>query len=378
MKYVLNKKDNYNIIYIFSRLIALSLIPIYFLWKRNVLYEYVKWEDFIHQILYQYDSGVYLNIAKHGYDTSIFNSEGVFAFFPLYPVLLRLIHMICPIPYEYIGIILNIVVAYFVCKLLYEITEKEYKQLTVFLFCYSPITYYLIINHTESLFILLTLLSYYLFKTGKYKVSGICLGLSMLTRNTGYVFYLILIIATIHQLYSKKINRKTFLYFSGLSTSVGLIYPIYLLITKGNPFYFINAQKYFNKVNGYVIDTLISDIRKLFSSYTYTHTKFTIIITFIFLIISVKLFIINIKNNTVLSIYLIIASIYPMFAKVVANSPNINSTKSLFRYILGCFSFYILIPYISKNKYIISAVRIVFLILYGIVLISNYASIIID
>lgn len=379
MKYIFNKYYK-ECIYFGSRGIGILIFLMFYIWKKRVSFDEINFVNYLTYTLNQFDSKMYLVISELGYNTNkfehIINKEALYAFFPLYPLLLRAIHFVFRIPYMYLGVIVNIVLSYLSCFILNYLVEDKNKKIVLLVFCFSPISYYLIINHTESLYLFLTLLCWYFFKKNKFLLSGFALGLSMLTRNTGYIFALSFFVYYIFNFKKNKI--KNIISFFTPAAIVGSLYPLYLFQEKGNALYFISVQTYYYKVKAFVFDTLFFDLKKLYYPYVNEHTKFVIILTFVFFACCLFLGIKHMKIEPILCIYLILGCIYPLFTRVSSLSLQSRSTKSLFRYMLGLCSFYLLFPSISKNKIWRGIYTIVIFILYFIVMWSNFNLKIID
>lgn len=120
-----------------------------------------------------FDGEHYLSIAKNGY------GNGEQAFFPLYPLLIKILGN-------------NIYIALLISNLsflisllgLYKLTKSK---LVITLLLFFPTSFYFASAYTESLFLCLVVWSFYFFKKKKY-FSGIVLGsLSSLTRVIGII-----------------------------------------------------------------------------------------------------------------------------------------------------------------------------------------------
>lgn len=106
-----------------------------------------------------YDVLHYINIAKNGY-----TSDLLYAFFPLFPLTIKLFHFIIP-SYKICVLLLGNIFSFLSVLVLYNLI-KDYKNkfLIIISFIFSPILIFTSIGYTESLYLLLTILSFYLYK----------------------------------------------------------------------------------------------------------------------------------------------------------------------------------------------------------------------
>ena len=290
-----------------------------------------------------YDSIHYINIAKYGYI-----EKGLYAFFPLYPILIRILHVIIP-SYYISGIILSNIFSLISTFVIYHLVDnKKHKMKAVILFLFSPILPYTTIIYTESLYLLLTLLSYLFYKKKNYLISGILVGLSMLTRNTGIIllgaYGLDLLIKTI----KKENTINNIIKLSIPAILIGSLFSIYLYIKTNNPFMYIIVQKtewYKDSTN--IIDLLIRDIKFLIQN-KQIYIFYILIQNWLFLLLGIIYSIKYIKKEFALSIYTIVSII--AFTITCRNTSwDILPSISLFRYVLSLFSIY-LYPFL-KEKY---------------------------
>lgn len=295
-----------------------------------------------------YDASNYLKIAQNGYI-----KELLYAFFPLYPLLIKIFSHILPY-YDIVGLIISNICSYFTIKILYELYDDKDK-IKIYLTC--PILIYTSIAYTESLFILLTVLGYYLYKKNKLYLSSIIIGLSALTRNTGYLLILSIGIDIIYRKYIKKdINTKTktIIICAIISLTISSLYPLYLYIKTKNPLMFITSQNlYWGRKNMFVIKAFISDLK-------YLHTKnYNIFIIYVLiqnwlsyiyaLYIAIKIS----KKDLVSSIYIILTIIVLSVSFRDISYWNTLPSISMFRYIWALFPLYLYIKPTKKMQEIL-------------------------
>ena len=160
------------------------------------------------KVFLNFDANFYFDIVTNGYNKGPFTlTEGMknWAFYPLYPVLVRLLTPACcsnidtifvvGLLISNVSLVFSLVILFFVFKRL-GLTENSWLLgvLGIILF---PTSYILHLFYTESLFLLLTLLAVYFALSKKYFTSAIFVGISGLTRLVGPVggiFILVLLL----------------------------------------------------------------------------------------------------------------------------------------------------------------------------------------
>lgn len=325
----MNKVDLKKIIIIF--LLSRLLLILFIIIKKDI------------SILTLYDGVHYINIAKNGYSEPL-----LYAFFPLYPLLIRLLSIVIH-SYEISGFIISNICSFMSLVLLNKIV-KEKNIFNLICFAFSPILAFTTIIYTESLFMFLTLLGYYLYKKDKYILSAIIVGLSILTRNSGIILWGSIGIDMLYRLFKKKdIKFKNILLFGIISLLIGMIYPIYLYITEGNFLMFAKVQNtYWGRVNGTIIDGISKDITVLKRDYN----PFNIIIfleNWLSFIIALILGIKITKKNITCGIYVVVSLLAFTISFRDINYWISLASISLFRYVLNLFPIYLYI-FDKKNN----------------------------
>lgn len=332
-------------VFLLSRLIFI----IYFFIKKDI------------NVFNLYDSIHYINMANSGYSSNL-----LMAFFPLYPLLIKVLSFIIP-NYIISGILISNICSFVSLLLLSKIlnnNNNKFYYLCIFLF--SPILAYTTICYTESLFMMLTLFGYYLYKKDRYILSAIIIGLSILTRNSGIILWGAIGLDMLYRLFKNKdIKFNNIILFGLISLIIGLIYPIYLYIKTGNFFEFITVQNtLWFREKGLIINGIIKDIKiiinsetsfKVLNIYTFILNWLSVIFTFI---LGIKIF----KKDKVSSIYIIVSIIsFTSMYRNIEMYPYSLSSVSLFRYIFNLFPIYL---YIFENKKE-SSIYTIFIILFS-------------
>ena len=187
-----------------------------------------------------WDTGWYMDIAANGYSFAetvppLYEQQANWAFFPLYPMLMRILGTILGNRYYIAGIIISNVSLIAACFILYKLVRLDYSKKTAlnsvkYLLLFPP-AFILSGVFTESIYLALTLSCFYLAQKGDWKSIGILGFFLSLTRTLGVVIILPLLYE-----YFKDINfnlKKVkpdllFLLLIPLGLSTFAIYNYYL------------------------------------------------------------------------------------------------------------------------------------------------------
>ena len=136
-----------------------------------------------------YDSEHYYNIATEGYIVGSYST----AFFPLYPLLVRMVSSMIPTDIAMLVVSWSFTVGATIFLYLWARAELAYRKQTIgitphvflFLLAIYPFSFFMVMGYTESLFICLTAAALYYYRTGRPWLAGIFALLSGLTRVQG-------------------------------------------------------------------------------------------------------------------------------------------------------------------------------------------------
>lgn len=206
-----------------------------------------------------FDGLHYLAIAENGYISQA-------AFFPLYPLIIKLFSYLFANNFLISALLISNLAFIFSLYYLYKLFKIDYpdKNATlsiIFLLIY-PLSFFFGSVYSESIFLLLLVLSFYLARKKQWLLSGIAASLLCATRLVGIFIIPALIYEYYHQ--NKKINLKLMLPSLSLAT-----YSFYNYLHWGKPFYFIQAHSELNNsrsVNSIILfpQTLYRYFRILF------------------------------------------------------------------------------------------------------------------
>lgn len=196
----------------------------------------ISWEVFS-----SWDSGWYQSIATNGYEYLNDGEQHSVAFFPLFPLLIKLLINI-GIPFEIGGTLINNLSFLLTLIILFYWIEKDYDcrsaKWVIASLAFFPISLYGTVIYTEGLFLFLTTTSLYFFERKKYFLTFICGCLATATRITGLALVPTFLIIS----WKEKRNIKS--YFASLTIILGLLlYIVYCWLKFSEPLAFILVQK---------------------------------------------------------------------------------------------------------------------------------------
>ena len=196
-----------------------------------------------------WDTRHYIGIAQEGY-TSVGDERLRLVFFPLYPLLMRLLSPLTGGSVFLAGMLISRLCAMGCAALLYELAYRTYgareARLAVAYFLLSPMSVFLNCCYTEALFLLLTLGAMVLLRRGHPWLAALCGMGSALTRMPGVIVAGLMLIALLAELPRRgpDVRRITgcagqmLLVFAGL-----LIYWAINWAVTGDPLMYMTYQK---------------------------------------------------------------------------------------------------------------------------------------
>jgi len=195
----------------------------------------------------RWDTRHYLKIAEHGYASSDEGSGNMLiVFFPLYPYLIRVFALVFQDYLLSAMIVSNLAyaaAAYYLYKLVNLDFEKEDAYRSVIYLSIFPTAYFLHAAYTESLFLALTISSFYYARRENWALSGAIGMLAAVVRITGIILLPVLLIEYLSQRgYRGNKIRKDVLWIGLIGVGLGL-YLILNYYVAGDPFYFLEVQR---------------------------------------------------------------------------------------------------------------------------------------
>jgi hypothetical protein len=161
-----------------------------------VMYEFAK-------PLAAQDSYHYLYIAQHWYDSNPIDDQYNFiVFFPLYPILIKLITF----DFSYVNLsalivsnVSSVIALFYLFKLAKLDFDDGVAQKAVLFLSIFPTAYFMSVPYTEGLFLGLTIACLYYARLGKWPIAGFLGFLAALTRLGGLLMLPVLLVESLHQ-----------------------------------------------------------------------------------------------------------------------------------------------------------------------------------
>ena len=294
----------------------------------------------------------YIRIAQWGYGSL---NE---AFFPVYPLLLRYVHSVIPLPLETIGVSISTVFFTIGLIVLYTIMTKTSVQRArwcmVFLLAF-PTAFFFTGVYTESLFFLLLVLILYFSLKKKWVLAGLCVGIASGTRIVGICTAFIVL----YEIWKTKSRLRLSDLIGILAMPIGILsYMGFLFKTYGDPLRFIHIQALYeiNRTGGnfVLLPQVIWRYLKILLSTFGTINIFTYGVAVCELLLTLGAFFLlyyGWKKKIDMG--------YLFYSFVVLMVPTLTGTlMSMPRYILTVVPLFIILTYIPRNaiKYSIAGI----------------------
>jgi len=136
----------------------------------------------------QYDAAAYVDIAQNGYNKDFMGGRGNYAWYPLYPLLIRIFGFL---GYWNAAFLISNAASLLAVAVLYFLIREELSKAQAYrTFAYMmlfPTAYFFTAMYTESLFLLLSAASFYFAKREKWLSAGAAGFLLALTRPQGMI-----------------------------------------------------------------------------------------------------------------------------------------------------------------------------------------------
>ena len=214
------------------------------------------WDPWTH-----WDGVIYLDLAAHGYEA---NGPDRTAFFPLFPMLIRL-GAALGVPTALCGVLISLVATFFALYFVYQIAEKHWglkvARIAVLTFAFFPTAFFLNAVYSEALFVAFAAGSYWAaYVRRDLFVAGLLGALAAATRNTGVLLLIPLVYLWLR-------NRSEFgwrgVWDLALVPAGLLGYMVFLWYEFGEPLMFAKAQ-----TTGWVYRELTNPLATLEKAWT--------------------------------------------------------------------------------------------------------------
>lgn len=272
-----------------------------------------------------WDGGHYLGIAQAGY-----TQKFQYAFFPLYPVAIKLLGLITH-NFLLAAILISIVATFLGLHLLYKLVledfDKKIAEKTVLAFLFFPVSFFLLTAYSEGLFFFLTVLTFYFLRQEKLFWAIIAAALASATRLVGLAVVAGVVVEVIT---NKRFNRKNwYIIFAPLGF---VIYCFFLYQQTGDPFYFITAENHWQRILTVPTVGFLKALTNI--------TSFNILLDLIFAIFGLGFAIRSFRFlSPSMAIYSLLSVGIPLLTPTLSSMP---------RFLLPVFPIFILMALIKK------------------------------
>lgn len=330
------------------------LLPVFMLWRvllfliQNIAPSFFPLKiEYLGEVGWSNFDGIhYLSIAHFGY--SLFQQ----AFFPLYPLLIRLASLMVNIPAYLLALTISHITFFIGLVFFYKLYRNKWAVILLLLF---PTSFYFASIYTESLFFCLAVGTFYAAKCNQWKLVGVFGALASLTRLFGIFLFPLLLLEYWSKL--RLIQNRKNLFWLFLIPLGLLTYMIYLNGLTGDPLAFFHVQTAFGSersVNKFILlPQVVWRYLKIFITYDFfAFTYYVAIFEFIVLLFMTVALFIGWKSRFSRS--------QIFYSLIVLMIPTLTGTlSSLPRYALSAFPLFFILGNIH-NTYIKIIIAVIF------------------
>ena len=302
----------------------------------------------------QWDGGHYLQLATDGYA----NLQQT-AFFPLYPLLIKVLggvlfgnYLLAGLLISNISFLLFLYALARLSRLLYKIESPD----LVFLYIVYPASFFAVSLYSEGPFLLLSTIALIYFLRRRYKAAYLLAAISAITRPFGVILVCAMFVSEVFKITKSKKSPK-FLIFPVLHLAIGLslfsIYSYFLFSKFHDPLAFLSVQSRWSRE---IIDPVTTFATYLGNFATFRLAHFMDYLDFVLFCSFMTILILGIKKiPTVIWIYSMLVLMFNATTGTLTGTP---------RYALSAVGVFILLAeYLHNRSRLKFAVLIIFLFL---------------
>jgi Gpi18-like mannosyltransferase len=195
----------------------------------------------------RWDTGHYVTLALHGYNPSTENP----AFFPLYPLLMRILEPVLPGGMLSAGLIISwiccIAALTVIHRLVEDLFDTDTAQRTALVLIAFPFGWYLCAAYPTSLFIALSVASLYCMRRGHWWLAGMWAGLASGARQAGVLLAVAFVIEYLRQRDWDPLKTRWNAAAIGLVPTGLIAFMLYSWHLFGDPLKFVHIQSYWGR-----------------------------------------------------------------------------------------------------------------------------------
>lgn len=334
--------------------------------KSDTAYKWIDPQKFVQEQSWnsisfhsRWDSVYYLDIAQNGYHFTKENTLSNIVFFPFYSALIFVVSLLIGPNFILAGWIVSVLALIGSVIVFYKLIKEFHPTIdpenAIFYLLIFPTAFFLNAVYTESIFLFLSLLTFYYLHKGRFGLAGFFGLLSALTRITGVLLF----IPIVWEFYKRNGWRKIFS-FSFLPTLLvplgTMIFFLYHYFVFGNFFLFFDVENAWGRTF-----QLNKEHFLLFSNPAIVNLSIDLLFTTFALICAVHMF----KKRWVSY------GLYTVTTLGVALSTG--TFMSIGRYILVLFPIYLVLASVKNQNFAkIYTIGSVFLLAMNIILFVNW------
>jgi hypothetical protein len=308
------------------------------------------------------DVNWYVGIAEHGYEQIAFNNDVPrnWAFFPLFPLLLRLASyvtgefVLTGMAFSHICFLLALFLLHRL-SLLFGLNADDGDR-SLFYLAFFPTSYFFSIPLPESLFLMLTVASFYFAKSERWWLAGLCGAFASATRTTGVL--LLPALALLYWEMYRPLPRAHALRKDGLALLLipaGLLsYMIYLHQVTGNALAFKSAMAAWGRKTGFFFSPLLEYLSR--PGEIAAHWDFRLW-NFLAVVIALACGLALLRRRQ------FALATYALMAVLVALSSTLLQSQA--RYAMVVFPVYLVLGTLGRRRTIDQTIRVIFLVLFA-------------
>lgn len=218
-----------------------------------------------HNAASKWDGGLYFHIANHGYPDKVPHVKSVLAFFPGYPVLIRLVEDLLSInAYTASTIVVFIFGLGATCGVWFltrELSDVDAADRATALFAFAPGSFVLSMAYTEAVFILFAVAACWALVRRRWVLAGVLGACATTTRPDGLA--LVAAAAAAAYVAVRQRHELRALVAAPLAASGFVVVQLYFWVHTGDPLAFFHAERNGWRQGTTFTGTEIGDIRSI-------------------------------------------------------------------------------------------------------------------
>ena len=286
----------------------------------------------------QWDGGHYFDIARRGY---LLNSD--FAFFPVYPVLIRFFSLFLQNNYLISGLLISNISFIIFLFIFYKFVKEKYSENIAFYstitFLVFPTTFFAVSYYSESVFLLLIAIVFVSLNNRKFLLASIAASVASLTRSVG-VFLAVSIAYSYFAKMKFQFRKISWQLLHIMVAFFGVIlYGLYLFANFNAPLKFISVQSAWERQVSDPISTIFSYIWTVFiGERRPVNDYFDLLLTLLFLTI------------LTVGVRKISSSLWIFSMLVILIPASTGTLTSMPRYLLASLGVFVILGQYLDNK----------------------------